>query len=117
MDPVPYNVQPEDVDEVLSAYDVPEGDRADARAHVMKHLLEIDEEVRAAPETSSGEQRDRSRPYEATSTDMRDFSQDRRETALAAIEDVLIKDGFLELGADDSRVFPVTSDRDSERND
>ena len=117
MDPVPYNVQPEDVDEVLSAYDVPETERADARAHVMKQLVAIDEVVRAAPESTSGEQRDPDRPYESPSTDMRDFSQDRRETALAAIEDVLIKDGYVELRAEDARVFPVTTDRDSERND
>jgi hypothetical protein len=85
-DPVPYEIREEDVDEVLSAYAAPEEMRAEARKHIMQQILEIDDVVRTAPENLS----------------------DRREIALAAIEDTLIRDGFLDAEPDEPRVYPAT---------
>jgi hypothetical protein len=55
MDPVPYRIREEDVDEVLSAYAAVGGSwtdeqRAAARELVMSRTIEIDETVRTAPE-------------------------------------------------------------------
>ena len=85
-EPVPYEIREEDVDEVLSAYDVPDDMRADARSHIMQQVREIDDVVRTAPENIS----------------------DRREVALAAIEDTLIRDGFLDAAPDEPRVYPIS---------
>lgn len=85
MEPVPYEIREEDVDEVLGSYgETDESVRAAAREHVMRNVLDIDDVVRTA--------------------------SDRRETALAAIEDVLISDGFIDAGVDEPRVFPVVRD-------
>ena len=84
-DPVPYEIKEEDIDEVLGSYGVESDDvRNAARAHVMRSVRDIDDVVRTAT--------------------------DRRETALAAIEDVLISDGFIEAADDEPRVFPVVAD-------
>jgi hypothetical protein len=110
MDPVPYEIREDDVDEVLSAYASVGGDwtpeeRHAARDHVMKHALDIDETVRTAPEDRrlsprfDRETREASRPGE---------DSPRREMALAAIEDLLIRDGFIDAGERERRVFPVT---------
>lgn len=113
MDPVPYEIKEEDIDEVLDAYeptgggDWPEERREEVRAHVMKNVLDIDETVRSAsedPNDALGEAGDRmgdaaDRPG--------DRSPDRRDMALAAIEDLLITDGFLDIDADEDRVFPA----------
>jgi hypothetical protein len=123
MDAVPYEIRNEDVDEVLDAYEPtgggewPEESRREVREYVMKNVLELGETVRSASEDPSdrlGSAGDRmgdigDRPGER--------SQDRREMALAAIEDLLIRDGYLEVDEDDERVFPVTGERDTERDD
>ena len=120
MDPVPYEIRPEDVDEVLSAYESvgggewPEERRADARDHVMRNVLELDEIIRSVPEDR------RVRPRLDTASADRtievgarpgDASPDRREMALAAIEDLLIRDGFIDATADEARVFPALGGR------
>ena len=96
MDPVPYTIREEDVEEVLTAYEAPDDIRAAARDHVMKQMTDIDDIVRTAPEQDRG---------------------DRQELALAAIEDILIRDGFVDLGADETRLYPVVDVRDTERED
>lgn len=96
MDPVPYTIREADVEEVLTAYETPADTRAAARDHVMKQVMEIDEIVRTAPEQGGN---------------------DRQELALAAIEDILIRDGFVDLAADESRIYPVSFTRDTERDD
>jgi hypothetical protein len=108
MDPVPYRIREEDVDEVLSAYDggcaLSADERGEARRHVMRHVLEIDEIVRAAPE-------ERRAPGTRTGEE----SYPRRELALAAIEDLLIRDGFIDASDEEARVFPITAERDDLR--
>ena len=123
MDPVPYEIAEEDIDEVLDAYeptgggDWPEERREEARAHVMKNVLEIDETVRSAsedPSDSLGAKGDRmgdaaDRPG--------DRAPARREMALAVIEDLLIRDGYIDLEADEERVFPVSTEAGSARDE
>jgi hypothetical protein len=113
MEPVPYEIREEDIDEVLSAYEPVGGgewsdeDRTDIRAHVMRSILDIDDIVRSVPEDG---------PQDATADATRagslserpgDESAARREMALAAIEDLLIRDGYIDLAPDESRVFPA----------
>ena len=111
MDPVPYEVREEDVDEVLSAHDSVGGgwtpeERSAAREYVMRHVLEIDETVRTAPEERRLiPRRDAEEPLD---THPGDESPARREMALAAIEDLLIRDGFIDITDDEERVFPIT---------
>lgn len=112
MDPVPYEIRTEDVDEVLSAYEAVGGswtddDRKAAVDHVMRHVLEIDETVRTAPE----ERRLMPRGSDTAGTRAGDDSP-RRDLALAAIEDVLIRDGFIDVSDDEERVFPVAEGAD-----
>lgn len=123
MDPVPYEIREEDIDEVLDAYeptgggDWPEERRRDVRSHVMRNVTDIDETVRSASEDPSdalGAAGDRAgsigdRPG--------DRAPERRDMALAAIEDLLIRDGYIELDADEARAFPVTAEADTERDD
>jgi hypothetical protein len=123
MDPVPYEIREEDVDEVLSAYepvgggDWPDDAREEARRHVMSNILELGETIRTAAEDESdslGASAERAgdmgeRPGER--------GQGRRDMALAAIEDLLIRDGFIDLDADESRAFPATGEADTERDD
>lgn len=113
MDPVPYEIREEDIDEVLSAYESAGGDgwseerRAEARAHVMDNVLDLNQTVGSASEDPSdalGAAGDRmgdvgDRPG--------DRAPARRELALAAIEDLLIRDGYLDLDTDEERVFPA----------
>jgi hypothetical protein len=108
MDPIPYEIREEDVDEVLSAHaavgeTLSAEERNAAREYVMRHVLEIDETVRTAPE----ERRVLPRGDVALPEGIRpgDESPARREMALAAIEDLLIRDGFIDVGSDDERVF------------
>lgn len=115
MDPVPYQIREEDVDEVLGAYEATGGgtftdeDRASAREHVMRHVLELDETVRSAPESDTARETRADVPRAGTGNERPgEDSAVRREMALAAIEDLLIRDGFIEADADDRRVFPVT---------
>ena len=95
MDPVPYTIREEDVEEVLTAYEAPDDVRAAARDHIMSQVTDIDDVVRTAPETGSG----------------------RQELALAMIEDILIRDGFVELAANETRVYPIVTEDDTERAD
>ena len=116
MDPVPYEIREAEIDEVLSAYEsvgggeYPEERRREARAHVMRHVLEIDEIVRAAPEERrlmprlDPTEADRAQPVGIRPGDPSDA---RRELALAAIEDLLVRDGFIDAPADEARVFPA----------
>jgi len=119
MDPVPYEIREEDVDEVLSVYESAGGGewseerREEARAHVMRNVIELDEVVSTAPEDPAGSAM-RAAPVAERPGD---GSPDRREMALAAIEDLLIRDGYIELDEDEPRAFPVTIERDTERND
>ena len=56
MEPVPYEIKDEDVDEVLNAYgdDWSDAQREDARTHVMRNLTDLDlaiaRHVSVAPE-------------------------------------------------------------------
>ncbi|HEX6308502.1 MAG TPA: hypothetical protein VFZ69_09965 [Longimicrobiales bacterium] len=113
MEPVPYQIREEDVDEVLSAHASVGGswtpeERSAARDYVMRHVLDIDEAVRTAPADrrvlprGDGAQPDGGAPGDA--------SPARREMALAAIEDLLIREGFLDVADEEERVFPI-SDR------
>jgi hypothetical protein len=121
MDAVPYEIREEDVDEVLDAYepvgggDWPEEARVEARAHVMSNVLDLTETVGSAAEdpieTAPGER------VGSMGEPPGDRAPQRRDMALAAIEDLLIRDGFLELDADEARVFPATGEQDTERND
>jgi hypothetical protein len=123
MDPVPYEIREEDVDEVLSAYesvgggDWPDEAREEARHHVMSNILELAETVRSAaedPNESLGAAADRAGPIGDRPGDR---GPERRDMALAAIEDLLIRDGFIELDPDESRLFPATGEADTERDD
>ena len=105
MEPVPYEVREEDVDEVLGAYGVSDM-REEAVRHVMRHVRDIDEIVRSAPETSTEFDALHRDTVEPISTRAGDQSADRREMALAAIEDLLISGGYL-ASSTDARVFPV----------
>jgi hypothetical protein len=84
-EPIPYLLREEDVDEVLSAYAAPDSVRAEAKQHVMRHVEEIDDAVRTAPEDAD----------------------ERREFALAEIEDLLINDGFVDAAIDEPRIYPT----------
>lgn len=116
MDPVPYEIREDDVDEVLSAYEPAGGgawsddDRASMRAHVMRHVNELNETVRTAPEDAGTGDRRTSAIAQPISSRPGDESDARRELALAAIEDLLIRDGLVDARADESRVFPVVGD-------
>jgi hypothetical protein len=121
MDPVPYEIREEDVDEVISAYesvgggDYTEEDRVEARRHVMRNVIELNETVSTAPEERRVGRRefgDRSKPIGIRPGDQ---SNARREMALAAIEDLLIRDGFIDTAEDEKRVFPVVTNTDESR--
>ena len=115
MDPVPYEIKEEDVDEVLSAYEATGGGewsedrRREAREHVMRNVLELGDTVRTAPEDRRHDVVRRAAPE---SERPGDSAPDRREMALAAIEDLLIRDGYLDADPDEPRTFPVVSRRD-----
>jgi hypothetical protein len=109
MEPIPYEIREEDVDEVLGAYTSVGGswtaeERNAARDHVMKHALEIDETVRTAPEERRLASREVPATGEATGPDE---DSPRRGMALAAIEDLLIRDGFIDASESESRIYPV----------
>src|SRR5438552_993656 len=95
MEPVPYEIREEDVDEVLGAYNA-QNLREEAIRFVMTRVRDIDDIVATAPETS-GDAADLHRDdVESIGARAGDHSHDRRELALAAIEDLLITDGFIE---------------------
>lgn len=115
MDPVPYEIRAEDVDEVLGAYTPADGGtwpdelRTAAREHVMRSVTDLDEIVRSAPEDppDAGPSRGRHAHPEAMRPGAQ--SEARRELALAAIEDLLIRDGFIDAAADEARIFPAVA--------
>ena len=110
MEPVPYEVRDEDIEEVLAAYDVPEDVRSVAREHVMRQVTEIDEIVRTAPEVPL--ERLLVDRYEGGEADRPgDMSAARQELALAAIEDILIRDGFIEIFPNEKRIYPAVPGR------
>jgi hypothetical protein len=106
MEPVPYEIREEDVDEVLGAYGASDM-REEAVRHVMQNARDIDEIVRTAPETSLNAAELHRDLVEPISTRAGEQSSARREMALAAIEDILIRDGILE--ATDARIYPVVA--------
>ena len=116
MEPVPYQIRQEDIDEVLSAYDAPDDLRSSAREHVLRQVTDIDFIVRTSPENPEAPLAELYRAGQV-GDEPGDQSYDRREIALAAIEDVLIRDGFIELTADESRIYPILGRPDSERDD
>jgi hypothetical protein len=119
MQPIPYEVREEDVDEVLSAYEsvgggtFTEEERQEARGHVMRHVLDINEEVHTVPEDRrvasrvDAEDEPRHRPLTRGPGEL---PSSRREMALAVIEDMLIREGFIDAAPDEERVFPVVRD-------
>jgi len=125
MEPVPYEIREEDIDEVLDAYEpvgggrFSEEERKEIRAEVLRHVMELDEIVRVAPETEEVERTAGELPGRAGPIGERpgDQSSARRDLALGAIEDLLIREGYLELDADESRTFPSAPVRDTERDD
>jgi hypothetical protein len=112
MDAVPYEIRPDDVDEVLNAY-APTGDswpdeeRDEAIRHVMSSVLDLNETVRTAPEAAADEVRGAENRAGPVGDRPGDRSEDRRELALAAIEDLLIRDGFIDVDDDEPRAFPA----------
>jgi hypothetical protein len=123
MDPVPYEIREEDVDEVLNAYEPTGGGewdehaRVEARRHVMRNVMDIDEIVRSAPEDRYGRGQAPPEPAGPVGGRPGDREPQRREMALAAIEDLLIRDGFIDISDEERRVFPATTERDDEHRD
>lgn len=83
-DPIPYRITDEDIDEVLAAYSVPDDAREEALMDVRRRLLDIDEDVRTVP----------------------DDLAERREMALAEIEDILINDRIINAMPGEGRIYP-----------
>src|SRR5690606_19361983 len=94
MDPVPYEIRADDIDEVLAAYTPATGwtdeERAAMHDHVMKHVTDLDEIIRTAPEGREERSLDTRTSAVAGPVAGRpgDGSPARRELALAAIEDL-----------------------------
>lgn len=108
MEPRPYQITNEDIDEVISAHesvdhnDFSEQELAVMRAHIMDNILEVDEVSSTAPETDFVATDQARIPSE---DDGKDPSFARKEAALAAIEDILIRDGYIVVDSDEERVF------------
>jgi hypothetical protein len=119
MDPMPYEIRQEDVDEVLSAYESTGGSewtpdrRREAHGHVMRNVSDLNDTIRTAPDERRIRPRGGTGDAETEGSQPRDDSP-RRDLALAAIEDLLIRDGFLDVRADEDRVFPAVPRRDSD---
>ncbi len=123
MEPVPYEIREDDIDEVLNAYeptgggDWPEERRKEARHHVMENLVDLDDTVRSAAEDESARVEGLPNRMGSVGDHPGDRAPARREMALAAIEDLLIRDGFIDIDVDEERVFPATGVHDTERDD
>ena len=63
MDPVPYRIRDEDVDEVLTAYEATDDVRSEARAYVFRRLVDVNEVVRTAPESLDAARRGANRRF------------------------------------------------------
>lgn len=111
-DPIPYHIREADIDEVLNAYGAPAEVRAAARQHVLQQVQDIDEIVRTAPETEGDQQSIHRDVLGAADDRPGDRSSDRRELALAAIEDVLITEGYVEPENPEARLYPITRAED-----
>lgn len=114
MEPVPYEIRSDDIDEVLTAYEPADGwseeQRATLRSHVMSHVTELDEIIRTAPERDPSRDVRTSAMAEPVNARPGAASSARRELALAAIEDLLIREQLVDAGADERRIFPVIDD-------
>lgn len=113
MEPVPYEIRVDDVDEVLTAHetDWTDAERAEARSHVLRNVMELNEAVRSTPEDESGARHDLSARVQPEAGHPGDASPARRDMALAAIEDLLIRDGFIDIEGDDDRIYPMSPER------
>ncbi len=113
MEPIPYEIRPDDIDEVLTAYTPAAGwsdeERASLHDHVMSHVAELAAIIRTAPEGREERGLDTRTSAVAEPIGARpgDGSPARRELALAAIEDLLLDEGLVDARADEQRVFPV----------
>lgn len=109
---IPYEIRVEDVDEVLSAYESTGGSewtddrRREAHGHVMRNVTDLNDTIRTAPDERRIRPRGGTGDAEVDGSQPRDDSP-RRDLALAAIEDLLIRDGFIDVSADEERVFPA----------
>ena len=117
MEPVPYRIREEDIDEVLTAYEAPEDVRSAARAHVLRQLVDIDDVVRTGPETPDAPRRGAFGDIVDERERLNNLSPVRRELALASIEDELIRGGFVELNPGETRMYPFAEGHDTERDD
>lgn len=107
MEAVPYEIREADIDEVLAAHGrdraLSDEERNAARDHVMRQVNDINDIVRSAAEQPARDARPDARRAHEIGDRPGETSPARRDAALAAIENVLIRDGFIEPDGD--RVF------------
>jgi hypothetical protein len=111
-DPIPYHIRDVDIDEVLNTYAAPDEVRAAAHQLVMQRVLDINELVRMAPETAHDQRLIHRDTLGSGNEHPGDQAPERRELALAAIEDILITAGFVEPDSPENRLYPIVRDRE-----